>query len=659
MLKLRDLFQVHLEEKVLKLLIDSGPGLTVVAGPEGSKEFQPQEHNITARGLLPSGRSMVFRSLVEEIIDSNEDDNGIIITQSPGEFNLRRGGWRQFQTLKVDAGHSYADRIMDAVLRNPGFILVDEINERSAVPALEAAMRGQRVLSQLNAPLRGQSVYRQIMTLGATQSQLRSMQWVLSVYRLPMLCSHCKRAVLPNAAVLNRLDQMLKDFSAEGVPIEPPPDDTLAYSDAPGCQHCQFTGLSGDVSVLDLSRFEQGRCESILPIEACLWQLVQKGILPLDRLLAFDQEILLGVFNDLRTTEQQINESQSKYERTRSELTSVNRVLEQRNQALFSYQDIGYALIRSNDLYDLAARICRRASELCQADRAVLYYKRTDNQVEIASVCGWGSETVHQLIPADLVFNRTNAHTPRSFKETPPGVHSEPGSEPASDLSLNGLFVPLISQKVAVGAMVIQNSTNTVFSPAETAMVQAFANQAAVALQRAGLVADLRSKIDALEKAQEALAEKERMQREMELARQVQQSVLPHSFPTTPGFQFAARSIPSRQVGGDFYDIAALDENYLAITIADVSDKGMPAALYMVLTRTLLVAQSRRTISPSQVLREVNQLIQELSNAGMFVTIFYGVLEKSTARLRYARAGHDQPVLLTGGKQKILLGDLL
>jgi len=133
--------------------------------------------------------------------------------------------------------------------------------------------------------------------------------------------------------------------------------------------------------------------------------------------------------------------------------------------------------------------------------------------------------------------------------------------------------------------------------------------------------------------------------------------VLPHFFPAVPGFQFAARSIPSRQVGGDFYDIADLDENHLAITIADVSDKGMPAALYMVLTRTLLVAQSRKTISPSQVLGEVNQLIQELSTAGMFVTIFYGVLEKDTARLRYARAGHDQPILLTGGKQKLLGGE--
>jgi sigma-B regulation protein RsbU (phosphoserine phosphatase) len=102
-------------------------------------------------------------------------------------------------------------------------------------------------------------------------------------------------------------------------------------------------------------------------------------------------------------------------------------------------------------------------------------------------------------------------------------------------------------------------------------------------------------------------------------------------------------------VGGDFYDVIDLGDGSVGVVIADVSDKGMAAALYMALARSLLLAEARRERSPSAVLHHVNRLLQELGAPGMFVSIFYGVLSGDGKRLRYSRAGHDRPFLLRDG----------
>jgi sigma-B regulation protein RsbU (phosphoserine phosphatase) len=106
-------------------------------------------------------------------------------------------------------------------------------------------------------------------------------------------------------------------------------------------------------------------------------------------------------------------------------------------------------------------------------------------------------------------------------------------------------------------------------------------------------------------------------------------------------------------VGGDFYDVIRLDDDRCAIVIADVSDKGMPAALFMGLSRSLILAEARRsaagTASPTEVLSNVNDLLLELGGAQMFVTVFYGVLDRRARRLVYARAGHERPALIRPG----------
>ncbi len=152
-----------------------------------------------------------------------------------------------------------------------------------------------------------------------------------------------------------------------------------------------------------------------------------------------------------------------------------------------------------------------------------------------------------------------------------------------------------------------------------------------------------------LQEAQASLIEKEKMEHELELARKIQQSMLPQSFPHVPGFSCAASSRPARHVGGDFYDVIPLSGNRVGLVIADVSDKGIAAALYMALGRSLVRVEARRSASPRQVLSSLNRLLLEISQAGMFVTVFYGVLDPAQGTLRYARGGHDLPLLIRHG----------
>ena len=149
-----------------------------------------------------------------------------------------------------------------------------------------------------------------------------------------------------------------------------------------------------------------------------------------------------------------------------------------------------------------------------------------------------------------------------------------------------------------------------------------------------------------LQAAQAVLVEKERLERELELAREIQHGFLPEVFPRLPGFDCAAGYRPARQVGGDFYDVIALDEQRVGLVMADVSDKGLAAALFMARTRSLIRAEAQRAASPRTVLLNVNRLLLEMSQSGMFVTVFYGVLDVGSGTLHYARAGHDRPLLI-------------
>jgi len=152
-----------------------------------------------------------------------------------------------------------------------------------------------------------------------------------------------------------------------------------------------------------------------------------------------------------------------------------------------------------------------------------------------------------------------------------------------------------------------------------------------------------------LEAAQPLIVEKERLEKELQVARQIQMSVLPTSLPCLPGLAFAAQMVPARAVGGDFYDVMALGPGMVGIAVGDVAGKGVPAALFMTQVQALLHARADAVSPPAEVLAWVNQQVLSRGSAELFVTVIYGILDVASRRFEYARAGHEVPMLAAPG----------
>jgi len=150
---------------------------------------------------------------------------------------------------------------------------------------------------------------------------------------------------------------------------------------------------------------------------------------------------------------------------------------------------------------------------------------------------------------------------------------------------------------------------------------------------------------ESLKAAQEQIIQKEILERELMQAREIQESMLPRVLPPFDGFDIGVRMLPARMVGGDFFDVMLLDEDHLGLVIGDVSGKGVPAALFMALTRSLLRAEASLNAPPARVLGRVNHLLLEMNARGLFVTILYGILKRTTGEFDYVRAGHELPLV--------------
>ena len=178
-------------------------------------------------------------------------------------------------------------------------------------------------------------------------------------------------------------------------------------------------------------------------------------------------------------------------------------------------------------------------------------------------------------------------------------------------------------------------------------------------------IEDLHKKNDALQQAyddlqaaQAYLVEKERLEREIELAADVQRSLLPGDLPQFSDYAFSAFLTPARQVGGDFYDVIVLDEDHIGILIADVADKGFHAALFMAVSRTLFQQAAQHSLSPSRVVLDVHRSMFKVANQDdMFLTAFYGVLHRASGVLTYVRAAHERPLLYRDGVVSELQGN--
>jgi len=156
----------------------------------------------------------------------------------------------------------------------------------------------------------------------------------------------------------------------------------------------------------------------------------------------------------------------------------------------------------------------------------------------------------------------------------------------------------------------------------------------------------------------ETTAAKERIESELKIAHDIQMSILPKNFPPFPNrteFDILARIEPAREVGGDLYDFFFMDESHLCLVIGDVSGKGIPASLFMAVTKTMIKAKATKGLSPETVLTHVNQDLSLENDSMMFVTLFLGILDTGTGELEYCNAGHNPPLLLSPSGRVLIL----
>src|SRR5215204_3807629 len=200
------------------------------------------------------------------------------------------------------------------------------------------------------------------------------------------------------------------------------------------------------------------------------------------------------------------------------------------------------------------------------------------------------------------------------------------------------LAVPLVSQGELIGVLNLgPRLSEQDYSSDDRRLLDNLAAQAAPALRVGQLVRE-----------QEAeAATRQRFEQELEVARLIQQHFLPKELPDIRGWQVAAYYQPAREVGGDFYDVIALPDGRVGFVVGDVTDKGVPAALVMSATRSVLRASAQRLIEPGEVLERVNEHLCPDMPEKMFVTCLYGVLNPESGHLRFANAGQDLPYVKT------------
>ena len=196
------------------------------------------------------------------------------------------------------------------------------------------------------------------------------------------------------------------------------------------------------------------------------------------------------------------------------------------------------------------------------------------------------------------------------------------------------LVVPLVSQGELIGLLNLgPRLSQQEYSADDRKLLSDLSIQTAPAVRVAQLV----------RQQQQEAQERERIEQELRIARLIQQTLLPKTLPELEGYEVAAYYQPAREVGGDFYDFLELEDGRLGLVVGDVTDKGVPAALVMATTRTMLRAAAQRLFSPGEVLRRANEALVTDIPPNMFITCLYAILEPDSGHLVYANAGHDLP----------------
>src|SRR6266403_4253012 len=247
---------------------------------------------------------------------------------------------------------------------------------------------------------------------------------------------------------------------------------------------------------------------------------------------------------------------------------------------------------------------------------------------------------VHNIGNGEGVLGRVwQAATPlclNEFSEAPELATLRDSSLGATSV----MVAPLLYAKQNMGVLALANSRmGSPFSQNDFVVFKSISEQSAFALYNAIIYSEAN--------------EKKRLDHDLEIAREIQRSLLPDQSPVVPGFEIAGINLPARQVSGDYFDYIRVDDHRLGVAIADVSGKGVPASLIMAISRSVLRSQAPNNSSPAAVLRAVNRQLYPDIKEDMFISLAYLVLDHETGSVTIVRAGHDAPLLYRHAKESV------
>ncbi len=326
------------------------------------------------------------------------------------------------------------------------------------------------------------------------------------------------------------------------------------------------------------------------------------------------------------------------------DLMKEQRTHEQAVLLVFSSQ-----LLSGFGLQELTKLLVDEVTSMLEADACSMLLLDEDNELlEFVAASGWDSDPVelNRRIPLEAKSGPGWVIRTRQPLLVEDLLGSDPTAWSPSWLESEGFrghaIVPLVAEDRAIGALVMNNRAPRMLTEDELRLLQLMANQAAIAIETARL--------------QVRENERRRMEQELAIGRKMQRSLLPADSPRVPGYELGVRYQAAREVGGDFYDFCWVpgEKRRLGLIIGDVSGKGVPAALFMAMCRTNLRAAVLSGRSPSAALQRANELILNDSQAEVFLSAIYALLDPQTGRLSYANGGHNRPLLIQGATGEIL-----
>ncbi len=204
------------------------------------------------------------------------------------------------------------------------------------------------------------------------------------------------------------------------------------------------------------------------------------------------------------------------------------------------------------------------------------------------------------------------------------------------------ITAPITRNGKTIGALNVESDQLAAFEPADIEVLNFFAETSAISIEKALL--------------HYQILEKKKLEEQLQIAKDVQQSLLPGSEPEIPGYSFASVCIPTYEIGGDYFDYIALDEDRLAVIVADVSGDGVPAALIMAAFRALLRYNAKLFSDPTKLMELMNEQVSEFMRKRDFISVFYGILNHKTHSFIYCNCGHNPALLWNSNMTKLLEG---